>query len=74
MHRDFGLTRFLPWQSACGDYRTKSENSRQTSDYQAVPRFFVSNPIALDPNQAKNDDNGGTIICPFVGPVAPFVQ
>ena len=27
--------------------RTKSENSRQTSDYQVVPRFFVSNPIGL---------------------------
>ena len=31
-------------------FRTKSENSRQTSDYQIVPRFFVSNPIGLRGN------------------------
>ena len=28
-------------------FRTKSENSRQTSDYQVVPSFFVSNLIGL---------------------------
>lgn len=37
-------------------FRTKSENSRQTSDYQIVPRFFVSNPIGLRTDKRPKKD------------------